>query len=76
MEIDIEDKTFEMLETAANKGDGNKKWFIDIDDWSNLSNQDIDICDNELNVIFTIKNGTLEQANYICLLNNVFHGVR
>lgn len=76
MDLNIDNKSFEMLETAANKGSGDKKWFIDVDDWSSLDNQDIYICDNELNVLFTIKNGSLEQANYICLLNNVFHGAK
>lgn len=62
------------IRTLSSKADGDKIWFVDIyalqDD---LYNQDIDICDKNNNVLFTLKDSTIEQASYICSINNAFN---
>ena len=67
-----DDNTFSMLKTASERAFGNKKWFIELEDWTRLGNQNISICDDKQNVLFVLNDSSVELANYICLLNNVF----
>lgn len=61
------------MNTMASRADGDRPWFIDVDDWGgDLYNQDIRICDQNGKVIFTMVGGSLEHASYITALNNRF----
>lgn len=61
------------MKTLASRADGDRPWFIDLDDWGgDLNNQDIHIIDKNGKVIFTIVGGSLDHAAYITSLNNAF----
>lgn len=61
------------MRTLASRADGDRPWFIDVDDWGgDLNNQEIRIRDKNNNIIFVMKNGSLEHASYIISLNNAF----
>lgn len=61
------------MKTLASRADGDRPWFIDMDNWhGDLNGQDIHICDKNNKVLFSIKNGSLEHASYIISLNNAF----
>lgn len=69
--MDINDE--QRMRTMASRADGDRPWFIDLDDWgADLNRQDIRICDKNGKVIFTIVGGSLEHASYIISLNNMF----
>lgn len=74
--MDYADK--QCMKTLASRADGDRPWFIQLDDWyGDLNGQDIHICDKNNKVLFSIKNGSLEQASYIISLNNAFvRGIR
>lgn len=59
------------MKTLAIRADGDRPWFVDLDDWGgDLNNQDIRITDKNGKVIFTMVGGSLEHASYIISLNN------
>ena len=61
------------MKILASRADGNRPWFIDVDDWGgDLNNQEIRIRDKNNKIIFVMKNGSLEHASYIISLNNAF----
>ena len=61
------------MNTSASRADGDRPWFVDMDDWGgDLNNQDIRITDKNGKVIFTMVGGSLEHASYIISLNNAF----
>ena len=61
------------MKTLASRADGDRPWFINIDNWDgNLNGQDIYICDKNGKIIFTVVGGSLEHASYITSLNNAF----
>lgn len=68
---DIKDE--QRMKTLASRADGDRPWFIDMDDWGgDLSYQDIRIVDKNGKIIFTMVNGSLEHASYVISLNNDF----
>lgn len=72
MEMNVNDE--QRMRTLAARGDGDKIWFIHLDDWhGDLNGQDIRICDKNKKVLFVLKDSSLEQASYICSMNNAFH---
>lgn len=61
------------MKTLASRADGDRPWFIDLDDWGgDLNNQDIRICDKNGKVLFIMVGGSLEHASYVISLNNMF----
>lgn len=61
------------MKTLASRADGDRPWFVDLDDWGgDLNGQDIRICDKNGKVIFTMVGGSLEHASYVISLNNAF----
>lgn len=61
------------MKTLASRADGDRPWFIDLDDWGgDLNNQDIRITDKNGKTIFTMIGGSLEHASYVISLNNAF----
>jgi hypothetical protein len=72
MELNV--NTAQRMRTLASRADGDKIWFVHIDDWQgDLNNQEIRICDKEKNVLFVLQKSSLEQASYICSMNNIFN---
>lgn len=72
MELDVNDR--QRIETMAIRGDGNQPWFVHIDDWQgDLNGQDIRITDKNGKVLFVLQQSSLEQAAYICSMNNIFY---
>ena len=61
------------MKTLASRADGDRPWFIQMDDWNgDLNGQDIHITDKKGAVLFTMVGGSLEHASYIISLNNKF----
>lgn len=61
------------MKTLSSRADGDRPWFVDMDDWGgDLDNQDIRICDKNGKVLFTMVGGSLDHANYVISLNNMF----
>lgn len=71
MELNV--NTEQRMRTLASRADGDRVWFVHIDDWQgDLNNQEIRICDKEGKVLFVLQKSSLEQASYICSMNNIF----
>lgn len=69
--MDYQDQ--QRMKTLASRSDGNRPWFVDMDDWGgDLNNQDIRITDKNGKVIFTMIGSSLEHASYVVSLNNAF----
>lgn len=61
------------MKTLASRADGDRPWFIDMDDWGgDLNHQDIRIVDKNGKIIFVMVDGSLEHASYVISLNNEF----
>jgi hypothetical protein len=61
------------MKTLASRSDGDRPWFIDMDDWGgDLNNQEIRIIDKNNKTIFTMVGGSLDHAAYVISLNNEF----
>lgn len=71
MELNV--NTEQRMRALAPRADGDKIWFVHMDNWQgDLNNQDIRICDKEGEVLFVLHKSSLEQASYICSMNNIF----
>lgn len=69
--MDFQDE--QRMKTLASRADGDRAWFVDMDDWGgDLNNQNIRITDKNGKIIFTMVGGSLEHAAYITSLNNAF----
>lgn len=69
----MDDIDVQRMKTLSSRADGDRPWFVDLDDWrGDLNNQDIRITDKNGKVIFTMVGGSLEHASYIISLNNAF----
>jgi hypothetical protein len=60
------------MKTLASSAAGDRAWLIDMDWSGDLNNQSINIVDKNGQRLFTMVDSSLEQAAYVCALNNLF----